>query len=178
MVVGLIAGASLALTRFDVGPTRLWFLVGAACVQLRLLANMLDGMVAIESGQASAVGELYNEVPDRVADAVILIGLGYATGGSVVLGYLAGLVAMFIAYVRAAVKVAGGPSDFCGPMAKPQRMFLVTLAAVFCAAAPAAWLPALEGGEGIPAGCLAVILVGGLCTAIRRLVRGSRALRS
>ena len=42
------------------------FLVAAVCVQLRLLANLLDGMVAVGSGQASRIGELYNEVPDRV----------------------------------------------------------------------------------------------------------------
>lgn len=168
----------MGLTRFDLGPPRLWFVIGAVCVQLRLLANMLDGMVAIESGQASAVGELYNEIPDRVADAVIFIGFGYAIGSSEVLGYVAAILAVFTAYVRAMVQVAGGPSDFCGPMAKPQRMFLVTIAALFCGLAPTTWLPQLADGQGIPAGCLTIIIVGCVYTSIRRLTRGSRALRS
>ncbi len=34
---------------------------------LRLWFNMLDGMVALASGQASPVGEIVNELPDRVS---------------------------------------------------------------------------------------------------------------
>jgi phosphatidylglycerophosphate synthase len=38
--------------------------VGAmAGIQLRLLCNMLDGMVAVEHKMHSKTGELYNEVP-------------------------------------------------------------------------------------------------------------------
>lgn len=36
-----------------------------------MLANMLDGMVAIESGRASPLGELYNDAPDRIAEAAV-----------------------------------------------------------------------------------------------------------
>ena len=50
------------------------------CVQLRLLCNLLDGMVAVEGGRSSPVGALYNEVPDRVADSLLLVALGYAVG--------------------------------------------------------------------------------------------------
>jgi phosphatidylglycerophosphate synthase len=39
---------------------------------------MLDGMVALASCRDSKVGELYNEVPDRVSDAAVFIGVGYA----------------------------------------------------------------------------------------------------
>jgi hypothetical protein len=51
-------------------------LAGAACVQLRLLCNLIDGMVAIEGGRKSKVGVLYNEVPDRVADSLFIVALG------------------------------------------------------------------------------------------------------
>jgi len=33
------------------------------CIQLRLLANMLDGMVAQDAETSSKLGELYNEGP-------------------------------------------------------------------------------------------------------------------
>ncbi|MAE62851.1 MAG: hypothetical protein CMJ18_01145 [Phycisphaeraceae bacterium] len=46
----------------------LW-LGAAANMQLRLLANLLDGMVALETGRSSAAGELFNEAPDRLSDA-------------------------------------------------------------------------------------------------------------
>jgi phosphatidylglycerophosphate synthase len=40
----------------------------AACIQLRLLCNLLDCMVAIEGGKSAPTGALFNEMPDRFAD--------------------------------------------------------------------------------------------------------------
>jgi phosphatidylglycerophosphate synthase len=177
MLAAVLAGGMFWLTSALPDLGRLWFLLGAVLVQVRLLANMFDGMVAVESGQASPVGELYNEVPDRVADTAILVGLGCAAGGSVVLGLAAAVAAVFTAYVRVQSVVAGAPQDFCGPMAKPQRMFLVTLVAVWCGVTPVAWQPVVEGGHGLPATCLLVVLVGSVVTALRRLARSGRALR-
>jgi phosphatidylglycerophosphate synthase len=173
MGCGILAGLALFLTSRVPEFSRLLWAAGAVFIQLRLLANMFDGMVAIERGTASKVGELFNEVPDRVSDSATLIGLGYAAGGDVLLGFGAALAAMMTAYVRAVGKGAGAPNEFCGPMAKQQRMFLSTVVAVFCAAAPTAW-------QRIPVGCctlgpaalvLIVILAGSLVTVVRRLAR-------
>ena len=41
-------------------------------VQLRLLCNLLDGMVAVEQGKQTPFGVLYNEMPDRVSDSALL----------------------------------------------------------------------------------------------------------
>src|SRR6266513_799828 len=76
---------------------QLFWLIAALRAQLRLTANMLDGMVALVSARASKVGELYNEVRDRVSDAAVFIGAGYAWGGSVALGYVATILAIFTA---------------------------------------------------------------------------------
>ena len=51
-------------------------------IQLRLIANLLDGLVAVEGGKRTPTGELYNEAPDRIADTAVLVGAGYAVGGS------------------------------------------------------------------------------------------------
>jgi phosphatidylglycerophosphate synthase len=178
MVGGIAAGAALAATaHLDGWQRRCAWLGAALLVQLRLLANMLDGMVAVECGKASAVGELYNEVPDRVSDAATLVGAGYAWGGDVVLGYLAACVALFTAYVRAAGRAAGTPQDFGGPMAKQQRMFLVTLLAVHAGLAPEDWQPRDGAGRGPMAVGLAVVVVGGLLTALLRLRRIAHNLR-
>src|SRR5438477_5955834 len=67
MCACIAAGLALGLT--SVEYNRVFWLVAALGAQLRLTANMLDGMVAVVSGRASKVGELYNEVPDRVSDA-------------------------------------------------------------------------------------------------------------
>jgi len=178
MYAAVAGGTAAALTvQAQAFPQRLlWVAVAAGC-QLRLLTNMLDGMVAIQSATASPVGELYNEVPDRVSDVAIFLGLGYAAGGSPELGYLAALLAVLTAYIRAACKVAGAPQDYCGPMAKPQRMFLVTLAALYMAAAPTSWRMPVQGW-GLPALILLLITFGCLITCIRRLLRGARHLRS
>src|SRR5947209_2865792 len=76
MACCLAAGAALAATPFlDGGASRAAWLAAAVLIQLRLLANMLDGMVAVASGRATRVGELFNELPDRVSDVAALIGL-------------------------------------------------------------------------------------------------------
>jgi phosphatidylglycerophosphate synthase len=140
---------------------------------------MLDGMVALASGRASKVGELYNEVPDRVSDAAVFIGAGYAWGGNVAFGYFATILAIFTAYVRTAGKVAGAPNEFCGPMAKQHRMLVISVACLYSAAVPRSWqifhFDNLEIGT--MALALGVIIVGCLVTVIRRLQRIARALR-
>jgi phosphatidylglycerophosphate synthase len=178
MGCGIAAGAALAATRVGPGWDRLFWLAGAAFIQLRLLANLLDGMVAVESGRASPVGELYNEVPDRISDAATLVGAGYAVGGDATLGYIAACTALLTAYVRAMGKAAGAPQEYCGPMAKQQRMALLTVVAVYCGITPAAWQPLWgESGRGLAAAGLLVIVMGSLLTVVRRLLRIAANLR-
>ncbi len=173
MVCGVLAGVALAATQFVPEPLRAWcWGLGAIFIQLRLLANMLDGMVAVRSGQASRVGELYNEIPDRISDAATLIGFGYAFGSNPVLGFVAACLAVFVAYVRSMGKVAGAHQEFCGPMAKPQRMAVATLAAILCAIFPQAI------AYHLPAITLGVIIIGSVITAVRRLNRTSAALHA
>jgi phosphatidylglycerophosphate synthase len=171
MAAGLLAGLCLAGTAWWPEAARPLWLLGALLVQLRLLANLLDGMVAIGRGTASPAGELFNEVPDRVSDSAVLLGLGVAAG-SPALGLAAALAAMATAYVRAVGKAAGAPSDFRGPMAKQQRMAVVTAVAIFCALAPSVW------SAGLPRLALWVVLLLSLWTGWRRLASAWRFLRS
>src|SRR4051794_29283839 len=74
LVVGSLAGVAFTAPAFIDGPAaRACWLAGAACVHLRLLANLLDGMVAVAAGRTSKLGELFNEVPDRLSDAATLV---------------------------------------------------------------------------------------------------------
>jgi phosphatidylglycerophosphate synthase len=158
---------------------RLLFVLAAVFVQARLLANLLDGMVAVDSGKASPLGELYNEVPDRIADPLILAGAGLAAGGSPTLGYLAALLAVFVAYLRALGSAVGARDLFIGPMAKPQRMATVTAACVYSACVPAGWPGGLASGAfGAVSFTLALIVVGAALTAVRRLQRIAAQLRA
>jgi phosphatidylglycerophosphate synthase len=117
---------------------------------------------------------LFNEVPDRIADAAVLLGAGVAAGrGGVALGLAAALAAVATAYVRAVGKTAGAPSDFSGPMAKQQRMALVTALAIWCAVAPNGW----GTGSALPAVVLWIVIVGSVVTAANRLRHIVTALR-
>ena len=179
IIFAIVGGFAFAATANVPDWQRWCWLTAALMIQLRLLANLLDGMVAIESGQASPVGELFNEVPDRVSDAAILIGAGYALGGDPILGYIAACAALFTAYVRAIGKAAGAANEYCGPMAKQQRMFIMTMVAVFHGLTPTDWN--IRFGEpptwGVVAAGLVIVIVGSAVTSALRLLRIANTLR-
>jgi phosphatidylglycerophosphate synthase len=177
MCACIVAGIALGMT--SVAYHRILWLIAALGAQLRLTANMLDGMVALASGRASKTGELYNEVPDRISDAAVFIGAGFAWGGDITLGYIATILSIFTAYVRAAGKIAGAPNEFCGPMAKQHRMLVITLICLYSAAVPQAWqiLHFNKIEVGVMSLGLALIVAGCLVTVVRRLNRIADALR-
>lgn len=131
MLSVLFAGLGAALLAW--APTVAGLLLCALCIQLRLVCNLIDGMVAVEGGKGSALGRIYNEFPDRVTDSVLLIALGYACGVPW-LGWLGALLALATAYVRVFGGSLGLAQDFRGPLAKAQRMAVLTVACVAAAA--------------------------------------------
>jgi phosphatidylglycerophosphate synthase len=178
MFAGLAAGGCLAATGRIEEASRFLWASAAALIVVRLLANMLDGMVAIELKRASAVGDLFNEIPDRVSDSAILIGLGFAPGGDPLVGCLAALAAMFTAYVRAAGRAAGARNDFRGPMAKQHRMFLVIALCLVGTAAPeSATHSPREGFPALPLLLLWLIVAGCAITAVCRIAGIADQLR-
>lgn len=175
---GLLVGSAIA----EEGRTA--FLIGAAILlPLRLLCNMLDGMLAVEHGLHTPTGDLFNEVPDRVADLLVIAAAGYATAGvwqmaghdlGVSLGWVAAALAVLTAYVRTLGAANGVGNFFDGPMAKPMRMWVLVAAALFSL---------VEGPLGWPrgvvlVGALAVIALGSLVTVWVRLARVGGALRA
>ncbi|WP_293909168.1 CDP-alcohol phosphatidyltransferase family protein [Deinococcus sp.] len=132
LVAGLGAGALLILAPI---PGLLCF---ALSIQLRLVCNLLDGMVAVEGGKKSALGALYNEFPDRLADSLLIVAAGYAVGLSW-LGWWGALAAALTAYVRVFGGALGLEQRFNGVMAKPQRMAVLTVAAILGAVEWGIW---------------------------------------
>jgi len=130
----LLAGVCLLSMRTATGIT-VWIapIAAALFMQCRLLCNLFDGMVAVEGGKSTPAGELFNDLPDRIADPLILVCAGYSAAGFLLMpamGWLAGLMAVMTAYVRLLAASAGTPMLFQGPMAKQQRMAIMTLACV------------------------------------------------
>ena len=168
--VSIVFAALSAWALVDARPLAL---VGAAlCVQLRLLCNLIDGMVAIEGGKQSATGALYNEFPDRIADSLFLVALGYACGVAW-LGWLAALLAALTAYVRATGGALGLAQDFRGPMAKPHRMAVLTVACLI-GAAEMQW----NGTRWALFVAAVVIAAGSALTCVTRALAIARALRA
>lgn len=157
VLFALAGAASLLLWR-----SPLAMLVCAACIQLRLLCNLLDGMLAIEGGRSTPAGPLYNEFPDRIADALFLVALGHAAGEPW-LGWLCALLAALTAYIRVTGGSLGLPQDFRGPMAKPHRMAAMTVA---CLLGPveAYWL----GSRGCLLAAAWLIALGSALTCVLR----------
>lgn len=171
--------AILACGAFYLSRTHQYYLIAASlCVQLRLICNLLDGMVAVEHQQSSPNGELYNDVPDRFADVFIIVGAALAIPQSELfpirpldLAWLAAVVAVITAYVRVLGRSLGTPSHFFGPMAKQHRMFLITVAALIEVPLRSTDFAGLALYS-----TLVIISVGGLVTAFRRLDRISQNL--
>jgi phosphatidylglycerophosphate synthase len=150
------------------------FVAAAVFIQCRLLCNMLDGMIAVENGKATKSGELFNEIPDRISDTVLLAAAGYSITGnefSIALGWLAACLSLMTAYVRAFGARYMTAQDFCGPMAKQQRMFALTAGSII-----AALQYALTGTASIITLALTIISVGAGYTAYRRTSHLKRAM--
>ena len=122
------------------------YLLAAIFIPLRLLANLFDGMVAVEHGRASPTGPLFNEVPDRIADVLVLAAAGHGAAlvpgsGAIVdwgvpFGWLAAALALLTAYVRELGRALGAPADFSGPFAKQQRMWAMIAASLLAFIVP------------------------------------------
>lgn len=169
-----IAFSALGLICFALspfGPGFLQFLcllLAAAAIQGRLVCNLIDGMVAVEGGQGTKDGPFWNEAPDRLSDLFLLLGAGIAAGNPG-LGTLAAALAIATAYLRELGRAEGFAPDFSGPLAKPQRMAVLTAGTV---------VAALYGGAATMSLTLWIIVFGTALTIVSRSRRLLNALRA
>lgn len=172
-----LASACLLLLPYT-GATGKYLLpvLAAVFIQCRLLCNLFDGMVAIEGGKKTQSGELFNDMPDRISDALLLVCAGYAIsivswGGT--LGWCTALLAVMTAYVRTLAASLGAPVNFQGPMAKQHRMALLTAACI---------ITAFENSFGQPGyallAAMIIMIPGCFITLYRRTIAAYRFLES
>ena len=152
-------------------------LILAACgMQLRLLCNLFDGMVAIEGGFKTKAGEIFNELPDRFSDVFIFVGAAHVMPSLAwmrELGWTAAVLAVITSYVRTLGASMGAGQHFIGPMAKQQRMAVMTAACIIGALAPL-WPVAAE----IMPSALFLIVAGCIVTIFRRCFRIACEMKS
>jgi CDP-diacylglycerol--glycerol-3-phosphate 3-phosphatidyltransferase len=163
VVVAAVAGACLALS--DQSSSLL--LAVPVLAALRLILNLLDGQVARGAGTASPMGEVWNELGDRVADVLMIGALAFVAAVGPLLAGAAAIAALLASYIGITSRAIGGPRQYGGIMSKPGRMIVLAIAAPLAFATGSGW-PLAAGA--------AVILVGALVTAVQRLAATTRSL--
>jgi phosphatidylglycerophosphate synthase len=170
-----IVAAAIAAFGFWKSGAHPWLLfVAPLFCYLRLWFNMLDGMVALASGKASWRGEILNDLPDRVSDVLIFVGVAHSGWMNPFIGYWAAIFALLTAYVGMFGQAVGVQREFSGLMAKPWRMVALHIGA---------WITFVLGSAPIhrftilDLTCLFVI-IGCLQTMAVRLRRIMAALRA
>ena len=134
---------------------------------------MLDGMVAVAAGKASRRGEILNDLPDRVSDIMIFVGVAHSGLMNPLIGYWAAMSALLTAYVGLFGQALGGQREFGGIMSKPWRMVAVTIGA---------WLTFFCYGQSFASFTILdwtcfMVIVGCVQTIVVRLKRITTALQ-
>lgn len=150
---------------------------------LRLWLNMLDGMVAIAGGKASVRGEILNDLPDRVSDVIIFVGVAESGWMNPRIGYLTAIASVLTAYVGLFGQALGASRQFGGLMSKPWRMVVLAIGSWAAFLGPPDWRTmGLNSSAGLPGSlqvldwtCL-VIVAGCVQTIAVRLKRIMRTL--
>ncbi len=173
----VVAAAVGAICFWQSGTRPILLLAGVSCCYLRLWFNMLDGMVALASGKASLRGEILNDLPDRISDVIIFVGVAHSGLCQVLAGYWVAIFAVLTAYVGTFGQAVGVQREFSGIMAKPWRMVALSLGAVATFVLLASGRSIVYGGWTVLDWTLLVIILGCVQTIAVRLRRIMRSLR-
>jgi phosphatidylglycerophosphate synthase len=120
--LSMVAAFLAAVLFWKSGRHPLFLFFAPLLCYVRLWCNMLDGMVALASGRASLRGEILNDLPDRVSDLLIFVGVAHSGLMKPFLGYWAAMLALLTAYVGMLGQAVGVHREFSGIMSKPWRM--------------------------------------------------------
>jgi len=171
--LSVVAAFVAAICFWKSGQFRWLLIIAPLFSYLRLWLNMLDGMVAVAAGKASRRGEILNDLPDRVSDVIIFVGVAHSGLMNPIFGYWAAIAAGLTAYVGLFGQALGVQREFGGIMSKPWRMVALHIGA---------WLALFLGGQSFASftildwTCL-VVIGGSIQTMVVRLKRITAALQ-
>jgi len=170
--LSILAAIVAAICFWKSGEIRWLLVVAPLFCYLRLWFNMLDGMVAVAAGKASRRGEILNDLPDRVSDVIIFVGVAHSGLMNPIFGYWAAIAALLTAYVGLFGQALGVQREFGGIMSKPWRMVALHIGA---------WLEFLSyrsfGGFTILVWTCFIVIAGCVQTIVVRLKRITAALQ-
>ena len=171
--LSVVPAFAAAICFWKAGEIRWLLIIAPLFSYLRLWLNMLDGMVAVAAGKASRRGEILNDLPDRVSDVIIFVGVAHSGLMNPIFGYWAAIAAVLTAYVGLFGQALGVQREFGGIMSKPWRMVVLHIGA---------WLALFLGGQSFASftildwTCL-VVIGGSIQTMVVRLKRITAALQ-
>jgi phosphatidylglycerophosphate synthase len=118
----IVAAAAAGFCFWQAAAAPGLLIVAVVFCYLRLWLNMLDGMVALATSTASRAGEIANELPDRISDVLIFVGVAHSNLCHPLSGYWVAIFALLVAYVGMLGQAVGVQREFSGLMSKPWRM--------------------------------------------------------
>ena len=145
-----------------------WFWLLPLWFFLRMALNAVDGMLAREFGQQSALGGYLNEITDVAADAALYLPFAFiAPFGGLQIGLLIFLAAMS-EFCGVLGQVHGKGRRYDGPMGKSDRAFVFGALALWYALAGSlpGWLDAV----------MWLLIAALLWTCWRRVANGLKAV--
>ncbi len=173
----IIFAVAAAVCFWRAGANAWLLLLAPLFCYLRLWCNMLDGMVALASRQASLRGEILNDLPDRISDVIIFVGVAHSGLVNPFLAYWAAICALLTAYTGVLGQAVGVRREFGGTMSKPWRMVMLHLGAWITFVCLWQNVATRFGTLTILDGTCALVIVGCLQTIALRLRRTMGALR-
>jgi phosphatidylglycerophosphate synthase len=174
----IVAALAAAICFWKSGQVRWLLIIAPLFCYLRLWFNMLDGMVAVAASKASRRGEILNDLPDRVSDVIIFVGVAHSGLMNPIIGYWAAICAVLTAYVGLFGQALGVQREFGGIMSKPWRMVALSVGAwvQFVMDSANFVAPAIGNLSVLDWTCL-VVVAGCLQTMVVRLKRITAALQ-
>ena len=158
LVLSILAGFAL----LRAGASQAWLWLVPPCVLLRLLFNLMDGLVARETGLADAWGEVKNEFADRVADVAIFLGLSFGGYVDTRLVALALALILCVSYLGVLAKAVAGRRVYAGIFWKGDRMIWLAVFTLY---------PLLTRNLASYNWYLAIAVVAATATIVQRLRR-------
>jgi CDP-diacylglycerol--glycerol-3-phosphate 3-phosphatidyltransferase len=136
--LSIVAGAVLALRSEQAS---IWFLLPVVLF-LRMALNAIDGMLAREHGQKSALGAFLNELCDVISDAALYLPFALVPGVQMIVVIVAVLLAALSEMAGVVAIQVGAERRYDGPMGKSDRALAFGFLAVLVGLGliPASWL--------------------------------------
>jgi len=175
----MLAALAAAICFWKSSQTPWLLIIAPLFCYLRLWLNMLDGMVALAASRASPRGEILNDLPDRVSDIVIFVGVAHSGLMNSFIGYWAAIFAVLTAYVGLFGQAVGVQREFGGMMSKPWRMAALHLGAwlTYACRSYGGSIQSIGGFTILDWTCL-IVIAGCLQTVVVRLKRILIALQN